>query len=183
MTAPRFSLKSMILATAFLAAIFASLAEPWRGWCPSVVLTAAVVMLLLALPAAIYAPLSSRPYYVGFAAAGWGYLLLAFSPWFASHVGRQMIAGPLAEWLCFEATGSLADWEQFLKVTHAACLVVFSLAGGVTASRFHAAGMLERAAGDERGPFTLNSQSSPAAHSTDRLQRRPSSPLARSQPT
>ncbi len=122
----------MFGAMTFISLALASLWQPWRSWAPELTLSASVFLLLLSIPASIYAP--ERAFFVGFASVGWGYLLLAFSPLFEATVGRQLLARPIAESVCFSLTGSLGDLPQFLKVTHTLFMFALAIVGGLTAS-------------------------------------------------
>jgi len=137
----RFSLKSLLGAVTFVALALASLLQPWRSWCPSLVLTGLLSLLLLSIPCSIFARERTRAFYVGFAIVGWGYFLLAFVPWIEMTVGRQLLANPIAESICFAATGSLGDYPQFLKVTHTLFMFVLAYVGGLTASRCYVISM------------------------------------------
>lgn len=131
----RFSLKSLLGAVTYVALSLASLLQPWRSWCPSLVLTGLLALMLLSIPCSIFARERTRAFCVGFAIVGWGYFLLAFVPWIELTVGRQLLANPLAEHICFATTGSLGDYPQFLKVTHTLLMFVLAYLGGLTASR------------------------------------------------
>jgi hypothetical protein len=115
----------------FISLAMASLWQPWRSWAPELVLSTCVFLLLLSIPASIYAP--ERAFFVGFASVGWGYLLLVFSPLFETTVGRQLLARPIAESICFSLTGSLGDLPQFLRATQTLFMFGLALLGGVTA--------------------------------------------------
>lgn len=131
----RFSLRSLLGAVTFVAIALASLLQPWRSWCPSLVLTGLLALMLLAIPCGIFARDRARAFYVGFALVGWSYFLLAFIPCIELTVGRQLLANPIAESICFTVTDSLGDYPQFLKVTHALFMFVLAHLGGLTASR------------------------------------------------
>jgi hypothetical protein len=131
----RFSLKSFLGAVTFVALALASLLQPWRSWCPSFVLTGLLALMLFSIPCSIFAGERVRAFYVGFAIVSWGYFLLAFVPWFEMSVGRKLLANPIAEYICFAATGSLGDFPQFLKVTHTLFMFVLAYVGGLAASR------------------------------------------------
>lgn len=131
----RFSLRSLLGAVTFVALALASLLQPWRSWCPSLVLTGLLALMLLAIPCSIFARERLRAFYAGFAIVGWGYFLLAFVPWIELSIGRQLLANPIAEHICFAATGSLGDYPQFLKVTHTLFMFVLAYLGGLATSR------------------------------------------------
>jgi len=131
----RFSLKSLFGAVSVVALSLASLLQPWRSWCPSLVLTGLLSLMLLSIPCTIYARERVRAFYVGFAIVGWGYFLLAFAPGLEASVGRRLLAGTIAESICYAATGSLGDFPQFLKVTHTLFMFILAYLGGLTASR------------------------------------------------
>lgn len=135
---PRFSLRSLLGAVTFVSIALASLIEPWRRWCPAMVLTGLVVMMLLAIPSGIYARGRVRAYYVGFATVGWGYFLLVYTPWFETSIGRELLAYPVAESVCFAVTGSLGDFPYFLKVITTLSMFLLAHLGGLFASRFYA---------------------------------------------
>ena len=132
---PRFSLRSLLGAVAFIAAALASLIQPWRSWCPALVLTATLFLLLVAIPASVFAHGRERAFYVGFAFVGWSYFLLAYAPGLDASVGRQLLAKPIAESICFAATGSLGDIQQFLKITHTLFTIALAYAGGIATRR------------------------------------------------
>ena len=135
MLGPRFSLKSLLGAVTVVALSLASLLQPWRSWCPSLMLTGLLSLMLLSIPCSIFARERVRAFYVGFAIVGWGYFLLAYAPRIETNIGRQLLANPVAESICFAATGSLGDFPQFLKVTHTLFMFVVAYLGGLTASR------------------------------------------------
>jgi hypothetical protein len=134
----RFSLQSLLGAVAFVAVSLASLLHPWRAWCPAIVLTGVLLLMLLAIPCSIYAHSRGRAFWVGFTIVGWGYFLLAYAPWMESRIGHQLLADPTAEALCFAVTGSLGDFPHFLQVTHALCMFLLAYLGGLVASRCEA---------------------------------------------
>jgi len=133
----RFSLKTLLGAVTFVALSLASLLQPWRSWCPSLALTSLVAMMLLAIPCSIFARERMRAFAVGFAITGWGYFILAFAPGLETSVGRQLLATPIAESICFATTGSLGDFPQFLKVTHTLFTFLLAYLGGLTAGRYY----------------------------------------------
>ena len=133
--APRFSLRSLLCAVAFIAVALASLMQPWRSWCPSLVLTVTLFLLLVAIPASFLASGRERAFYVGFAVVGWGYFLLAYAPALDVSVGRQLLATPIAESVCFAVTGSLGDIQPFLKITHTLFTFALACAGGIVTGR------------------------------------------------
>jgi len=98
------------------------------------VLTGILALMLLALPVAIYARDRQRAFYLGFACTGWGYFVLAWAPWCDATIGRQLLAQPIAESICFAATDSLADMPQILSLTQALFMLAFAWCGGQTAS-------------------------------------------------
>ena len=131
---PQFSLRTLICATAVVALVLASLLRPWQSWTPALVLTGILTLMLLALPVAIYALDRQRAFYVGFACTGWGYFVLAWAPWCDATIGRQLLAQPIAESICFATTDSLADMPQILSVTQALFMLAVAWCGGQTAS-------------------------------------------------
>ncbi len=133
----RFSLKSLLGATTFVSIALASLLHPWRSWGPATVLTSLVLLLLLSIPAAIYARGRVRAFYVGFATVGWGYFFLTYAPWFETNVSRLLLADRVAESACFAVTGSLGESLYFLRVTHALSIFAQAYLGGLIASRFY----------------------------------------------
>jgi len=141
-------------AVTYFAVALACLLDPWRSWCPALVLTGTLLMMLLAVPAGIYTRKRARAYYVGFATVGWGYFFLAYAPWFEANVGPQLLAWPVAESVCIAVTGSFGDFEQFLKVTHVLFMLGLALLGGLTASRLYVTESepLPEGAGDRSSP-------------------------------
>jgi len=133
----RFSLRSLLGATTFVSIALASLLQPWRSWGSATVLTGLVLVLLLTIPAAIYARGRVRAFYVGFATVGWGYFFLTYAPWFEATVGHLLLADRIAESVCFAVTGSLGESLYFLSVTHALSIFALAYLGGLTASRFY----------------------------------------------
>jgi len=132
---PRFSLRSLLGAVTFIAVALASLMQPWRSWCPSLVLTATLFLLLLSIPASIFTDGQKRAFCVGFAFVGWGYFLLVYAPGVDVSVGRQLLAKPIAESVCFAVTGSLGDVQQFLKITNTLFTFALACAGGIVTER------------------------------------------------
>ena len=145
----RFSLKSFLGAVTFVSVAMASLSQPWRRWCPAMVLTGLLLMMLLSIPGSIYAHGRVRAFLVGFATVGWGYFLLVYSPWFEVSVGRELLASPVAESVCFAVTDSLGDYPYFLKVTHALSMFLLAYFGGVIARGFYVK-HTEQSSGDGR---------------------------------
>ena len=120
---------------AFVGVASASLMPACREWAPSVALSFVVFLLLLSVPLAQHHR-ALRAYFTGFAFVGWGYMLIAFSPWFESNVGRQLIAHPIAEAVCFATTDSLGDAMHFLKVSHALLMFLAAHIGGSISQHF-----------------------------------------------
>ena len=100
-------------------------------------LTALVLLLLLSIPAAIYARGQVRAFYVGFATVGWGYFFLTYTPWFETSVSRLLLADRIAESACLAVTGSLGESHYFLRVTHALSIFALAYLGGLTVGRFY----------------------------------------------
>jgi len=130
----------LLTAVAVVALALASLLQPWRSWCPSLVLTGTLLLMLLSIPGSIYARGRARAFCAGFAILGWGYFLLAFTPWFEATIGRQLLARHVAEFTCVAVTDSLGDLPGFIKTTHALFMFTFAYLGGWTASRICAKG-------------------------------------------
>lgn len=123
---------------AFIAASLASLLQPWRSWCPSLMLTAMLFLLLAAIPACFFANGRDRAFYFGFAIVGWGYFLVVHTLVFDASVGRQLLTNHFAEFVCIAVTGSLGDIQQFLNVSHTLFTFGFAYAGAVATERGHA---------------------------------------------
>jgi len=75
----QFSLRSLLLATVLVALGCAALLNAWP-WCASLVLSATLAFLVLAILGSIYRTGSTRAFWLGMAIVGWGYLWLARRP-------------------------------------------------------------------------------------------------------
>ena len=134
---PRFSLKMMFAAMTFAGLSLAFLTQPLMSWHPSFLFTSVLALLLLSLPACVYSRAEQRAFYVGFALVGWVYFLMAYSPWLETIVGRQLLAFPIAESICFSVTGSLGECMHYYKVCHALSMFVMAYTGGFVAQKCH----------------------------------------------
>ncbi len=86
----RFSVSSLMVMIVLLAAAFAALRTPTPLWA-NAWFSVALASLVLAVPAAVYRRGQERAFWVGFAAAGWVYFVLALAPWFQTEVGFQLL--------------------------------------------------------------------------------------------
>lgn len=121
----------------FVGLAMAALSRPQQGWFPALILTGVLVLQVLSIPASIYARGRTRAFYVGFSITGWGYFLIAYTPWFEATLGSQLLAYPIAESICYAATNSLGDSQYYLRVCHALILFLLACVGGFTAERFY----------------------------------------------
>jgi len=120
-------------AVAVVALALASLLQPWRSWCPALVSTGVLVLMLLSIPCCIYARERTRTFCVGFSIVGWGYFLFVYAPWFKTSVGHQLLARPIAESGCYLTTGSLGDFPVLPQAIHALFMFLLAYLGGLTA--------------------------------------------------
>lgn len=137
MFSPRFSLKSLFGLVAFVALALALLLQPWQSSFHALVLTALLLIMLLSIPASIYARKRTQAFCVGFTIVGWGYFFLTYTPGFDNSIGQQMMARPIAEAACLAVTNSLGDLPRFLNVIHALLMFVFAYLGGLASVRFY----------------------------------------------
>jgi hypothetical protein len=79
-----------MVAVVLLAAGFAALRTPTPLWA-NVWFSIALASLVLAIPAAVYRQGEQRAFWVGFAACGWVYFVLALAPWFQREMGFQLV--------------------------------------------------------------------------------------------
>jgi hypothetical protein len=86
----RFPVWSLMAVTVFAAAAFAALRTPAPLWA-NAWFSIALASLVLAVPAAVYRRGADRAFWVGFAAFGWVYFVLALVPWFQTEMGFQLI--------------------------------------------------------------------------------------------
>lgn len=86
----RFSVSSLMVLIVLLAAAFAALRTPSPLWA-NVWFSIALASLVLAIPAAVYRRAADRAFWVGFAACGWVYFVLALAPWFQTEMGFQLL--------------------------------------------------------------------------------------------
>lgn len=94
---PRFSLRAMLLGTAFVAAACATLRFP-NGWLASAWWLLTVSVLLFAIVAAALLGQRRRAFWMGFAICGWGYFCLTLfpSPIFGTVASRLLTTRALA---------------------------------------------------------------------------------------
>jgi hypothetical protein len=130
----KFSLKWLLGLTSLIALALTSAVAPVPNWFPEIIFTATVVALLWAIPASVYARGPKSAFYVGFAIAGWGYLLLTCWPGLGADT--KLMSRPIAEALCWKATGSLGDLAHFWDLTQAWSAASVACLGGWVASRF-----------------------------------------------
>jgi hypothetical protein len=87
-------------------------------------------LMLLAIPGCFYGRERIRVFCVGFAIVGWGYFLLAYTPWLEASIGHQLLARPIAESVCYLATDSLGDLPAFLQVIQTLFMFFLAYLGG-----------------------------------------------------
>jgi hypothetical protein len=73
-----------------LGAAFAALRYPTPLWA-NMWFSLAAAASTLAIPAAVYRRGEQRAFWVGFAACGWAYFVLALMPWFQSETSFQLV--------------------------------------------------------------------------------------------
>jgi hypothetical protein len=86
----RFSVGGLMVVVLLLAAAFAALRWP-TPLMANLWFSLTLSALVLAIPAAVYRRAEDRAFWVGFAAAGWAYFVLALVPWFQSEFGFQLV--------------------------------------------------------------------------------------------
>ncbi len=87
----RFSLRSLLLMVALIAAACATLRYP-SGWLASVWSLAILLILLFAVLASLLCSGPLRPFWIGFAVFGWGYFWLSLFPsTLFPDVARQLV--------------------------------------------------------------------------------------------
>jgi hypothetical protein len=87
---PRVSISRLLAVVAFSAVGFAALANPTDLWA-SCLFSLALATFGLACLGAAFARGPSRAGFTGMATFGWGYLVLAFSPWFCAEVRPHLV--------------------------------------------------------------------------------------------
>lgn len=103
----RFSLLSLLLATAAAAVGCAALANPTDVW-SLIVTNSCFAVLSVAVLAAIYGYAGCRAFWVGFAVIGWGYLAVG---WRNEDDGQTFVTSRLLNWL---AEQTLAESSEAL---------------------------------------------------------------------
>jgi hypothetical protein len=93
----RFSLSDSLIFVAVAALGFAAFFHASTGW-GSALLTVTLTILSLASLHVIHGCGHRRPFWIGMALAGWGYLLLAFGPGFRESLGPLLPSSVLAEY-------------------------------------------------------------------------------------
>jgi hypothetical protein len=86
----RFSIRGLMVVIVLLGIGFAALRYPTPFW-TNVWYSFTVASLTLAVPAAVYRRGEQRAFWVGFAACGWVYYLLALAPWLEREAGFQLV--------------------------------------------------------------------------------------------
>jgi hypothetical protein len=84
------SIRGLMVLLVLLAAGLAALRTPSRLWA-NLWFSMSLAALTLAIPAAAYSRGGRRAFWVGFAACGWVYFIIAMAPWFQSEVSFQLI--------------------------------------------------------------------------------------------
>jgi hypothetical protein len=92
----RFSIWSLMAAIVLLAAAFAALRTPTPLW-GNFWFSVDLICLVLAILAAVYRRGADRAFWVGFAAFGWVYFVLALAPWFQREMGFQLLTTTLLD--------------------------------------------------------------------------------------
>ena len=87
---PRVSIRRLLGVVAFFAVSFAALANPTDLWA-SCVFSLALATFGMACLGAAFARGPSRAGFTGMATFGWGYLMLAFGPWFCAEVRPHLV--------------------------------------------------------------------------------------------
>src|SRR5262245_55246379 len=91
----QFSMASLMAVVAVFAATFAALRSDSQIWSKAL-FTAVVLVLLLAIPCAIYANQMRRAFWIGFIVVGWVYSILAFG---SSLMSQKLLGSELANYL------------------------------------------------------------------------------------
>ena len=86
----RFSIRGLMVVIVLLAMAFAALRYPTPFWA-NLWYSLAWPRLTLAGPAAVYRRGEQRAFWVGFAACGWVYFIMALAPWFKREGGFQFV--------------------------------------------------------------------------------------------
>jgi hypothetical protein len=94
----RYSLAMLITAVLVLSVYFAALRSATQEWA-SAALTLTVGGLAGGLLWGLFRPGADRAFWTGFELFGWGYLLLAMTPWFGGTLSPQLATTRLAGWL------------------------------------------------------------------------------------
>jgi hypothetical protein len=86
----RFSIRGLMVVIVLMGIGFAALRYPTPFWA-NVWYSFTLASLTLAVPAAVYRRGEQRAFWVGFAACGWVYFLLALAPWLEREAGFQFV--------------------------------------------------------------------------------------------
>jgi hypothetical protein len=92
----QFSLRTLLLAFIPVGLAIAALVNANYLWA-NAVLTVTLALLGTSLVGWIWTLKKARAFWSGFAVFGWGYMLLAFGPWFSEHVSANLISHQVLE--------------------------------------------------------------------------------------
>src|SRR5580704_16254064 len=97
-TAFRFSLAGLMGLVIACGVGFAALSSNSPLW-SDVVMTLVLGTLFTAVLGAVYRRKRDRAFWCGFLLFGWGYMILAFGPWFQTEIRPHLITTPLLDFL------------------------------------------------------------------------------------
>jgi hypothetical protein len=92
----QFSLRTLLLAFIPIGLAVAALANANYYWA-NAALNVTLACLGISLIASMWSRKRTRAFWSGFAVFGCGYMLLAFGPWFDSHIGKNLISQQVLE--------------------------------------------------------------------------------------
>ena len=113
----RFSIRNLMVVVVLLGIGFAALRYPTPFWA-NVWYSFTLGSLTLAVPAAVYRRGEQRAFWVGFAACGWVYFMMALAPWLEREGGFQFVTTTIldimAPHICAEGLSGaeLCEWVQ-----------------------------------------------------------------------
>jgi hypothetical protein len=156
----RIRIATFMAIIAGLAVAMAALRDPALLWVAIAGSLAFAGLIVATIGSAVAA--RHRPFWVGYAIAGWVYLALALGPWFSDHVRPALMTNFLLDWLWDQrfprASSTLIptagtprppfgfDYQRFQWVGHSLSDILHALAGGL-------AGVWLARAAPEREPF------------------------------